>query len=78
MAVNSNNNTMIFSVLVVDEKEKFIRNVIKKHLDLARFMANIYRDNILLRDHALLMEEVYKTNIPKLLADQLNGTLTID
>lgn len=78
MAVNSNNNTMIFSVLVVDEKEKFIRNVIKKHLDLARFMANIYRDNILLRDHALLMEEVYKTNIPKFLADQLNGTLTID
>ena len=78
MAVNSNNNTMIFSVLVVDEKEEFIRNVIKKHLDLARFMANIYRDNILLRDHALLMEEVYKTNIPKLLADQLNGTLTID
>ena len=78
MAVNSNNNTMIFSVLVVDEKEEFIRNVIKKHLDLARFMANIYRDNILLRDHALLMEEVYKTNIRKLLADQLNGTLTID
>ena len=78
MAVNSNNNTMIFSVLVVDEKEKFIRNVIKKHLDLARFMANIYRDNILLRDHALLMEEVYKTNIPKFLANQLNGTLTID
>lgn len=78
MAVNSNNNTTIFSVLVVDEKEEFIRNVIKKHLDLARFMANIYRDNILLRDHALLMEEVYKTNIRKLLADQLNGTLTID
>ena len=78
MAVNSNNNTMIFSVLVVDEKEKFIRNVIKKHLDLARFMANIYRDNILLRDHSLLMEEVYKTNIPKFLVDQLNGALTID
>lgn len=78
MAVNSNNNTMNFSVLLVDEKEKLIRNLIKKYLDLARFMANIYRDNILLRDHALLMEEVDKTNIPKLLADKLNGTLTID
>ena len=69
---------MNFSVLLVDEKEKLIRNLIKKYLDLARFMANIYRDNILLRDHALLMEEVDKTNIPKLLADKLNGTLTID
>ena len=78
MAVNSSNNTMNFSVLVIDGKEKLIRNLIKKHLGLARFMANIYRDNILLRDHALLMEEVDKTNIPKLLADKLNGTLTID
>lgn len=78
MAVNSSNNTMNFSVLVIDGKEKLIRNLIKKHLDLARFMANIYRDNILLRDHALLMEEVDKKNIPKLLADKLNGTLTID
>lgn len=28
--------------------------------------------------YALLMEEVDKSNIPKILADRLNGTLTID
>lgn len=48
MAINEINNTINFCALVGDEKEMFIRNLVRKHLDLARFMANYYCDSILL------------------------------
>ena len=41
-------------------------------------MANLYPDSNILHDHAILIEAVEKSNITKILANRLNGTMTAD
>ena len=40
-------------------------------------MNGLYQDSFnILHDHKVLMEAVFKSNIPKILLDKLNGTMT--
>ena len=78
MVINADNKIGNFSGLIGDGKEKFVINLICRQLDLAIFMSNVYSGDILLRDHAILVEAVEKSNIPKVLGKWLNGTISFD
>ena len=39
-------------------------------------MCSIYSNSSILQDHTILMEALEKSNIPKILAEILNGTMT--
>ena len=76
MAINSENGTVYFSVLTGEDKENFVCQLIHKQLQLSKFMCSIYSNSSILQDHTILMEAVEKSNIPKIIAERLNGTMT--
>lgn len=41
-------------------------------------MVNLYPDSNILHDHTILIDAVEKSNITNILANRLNGTMTVD
>ena len=65
MTINSENNTMDFFVLTNEDKENFIKFLIDKQLNIAFYMASIYGNRNILHVHAILMDTVKGSEIPK-------------
>ena len=77
MAIDNNNSTVNFSVLNnFEEKQNFVKSLIKRQLELARLLANVYGDSILFRDHVVLMKAIANSNIPRTVAKKLNGVMS--
>lgn len=79
MPINHENQTVDFFIVTNDtEKDIFVTHLLHKQLKLGNFMANLYPDSNILHDHAILIDVVEKSNITKILANRLNGTMTVD
>lgn len=78
MAINNENETVNFNIFLTgEEKANFVKYLIQKQLNLAKFMNELCQDSFnILHDHKVLMEAAFKSNIPKILSDKLNGAVT--
>ena len=77
MATDNNYSIVDFSVLNnFEEKENFVKFLIKRQLELATLLANVYGDSILFRNHVVLMETIANSNIPRTVAEKLNGVMS--
>ena len=79
MPINHENQTVDFFIVTNGtEKDIFVTHLLHKQLKLGKFMANLYPGSNILHDHAILIDAVEKSNITKILANRLNGTMTVD
>ena len=79
MPINHENQTVDFFIVTNDtEKDIFVTHLLHKQLKLGNSMANLHPDSNILHDHAILIDVVEKSNITKILANRLNGTMTVD
>ena len=76
MAINFENNTIDFFVWIGEDKENFIKFLIDKQLIIAFYMASIYGNRNILHVHAIWMDAVKGSQIPKILPQWLNGQMT--
>lgn len=76
MAINFENNTIDFFVWIGEDKENFIKFLIDKQLIIAFYMASIYGNRHILHVHAIWMDAVNGSQIPKILPQWLNGRMT--
>ena len=76
MAINNQNQTIDFSVFTSDvEKKNVFRHLIKKQVEFGKFMANLYPNNNVYCNHAIMMNAVEKSNFLRFLSEILNGTM---
>lgn len=59
------------------EEENFIKDLIKKQVDLSAHLIAIYSDNPLLNAHFLLLLNIQNSNFHKILSPRLTTQLTI-
>lgn len=60
-----------------DEKETFIKGIVRKRLELSYMSVLAYPADVMLRQHLNLLEKIYDSNFYRVLATQLNEPVTI-
>ena len=60
----------------LEKKENFMKDIIKKQLDLAYVSAAVHPTDRILNTHPHLMKYIYDSNFYKLLAQRIDGSIT--
>ena len=62
---------------LLEEKQNFIKDIIKKQLDLAYISPAVHPTDRILNTHLHLMKHIYDSNFYKLLAQRIDGSITV-